>query len=124
MKPLFTRCYKFMVVKLTDKAEIYEDNKYRVENLTDYHSNKYYLKYTIHKCPENEDIKEWLLKFSVKSDELFDENPSLDVMKYGVRQTALHLFTMLNMTIDSPPEITPDEAVFIEGATRGGIQYY
>ena len=28
------------------------------------------------------------------------------------------------MLIDSPPEITPEEAIFIEGATRGGIQYH
>ena len=124
MKPLFVRCHKSMVVKLTDKAEIIEKDKYRVESLTDYHSKKYYLHYTIHECPEDEDIKEWSLRLSIASDELHDENPSLDVMKYGIRQTALHFFTMFNMMIDSPPDITPEEAVFIEGSTRGGIQYH
>lgn len=85
MKPLFKRCHKFMIVKITDEVEILEDNKYRKESLSKYHASKYYLRYTIHECPENEDIKEWFLNLSVASDELLDINPSLNVMKYGIR---------------------------------------
>lgn len=124
MKPLFTRCHKYMIVKLTTKAEIIENEESREETLTKYHKSKYYLKYTIHNCPEDKDIGEYYEELKEQSNELLEKNPSLNILKYGVRQTALHFFTMFNMLIDSPPEITEQEAIFINGATRGGIQYY